>query len=145
MKNLNLKVQAYDDHLHQSLQQLWELDKTPESPSLSANNEKAIFHFNDTHQIQPDGQYKIKLPRSDHPPTIGQSRHTAVRRFQQNEKSLARKDKLEAFNQVLHEYVQLNHAEPAPSQDMDKSPPYIHYLPIHGVFKDLCDILESGA
>ena len=130
------KVQAYDDHLHQSLQQLWELDKTPESPSLSANDEKAIFHFNDTHQIQPDGRYKIKLPRSDHPPTIGQSRHTAVRRFQQNEKSLARKDKLKAFNQVLHEYVQLNHAEPVPSQDMDKSPPHIYYLPIHGVFKD---------
>ena len=37
------KVQAHDNHLHQSLQQLWELDKTPESPSLSANDEKAYF------------------------------------------------------------------------------------------------------
>ena len=66
-------LQAYDDHLHQSLQQLWELDKTPESPSLSANDKMAIFHFNDTHQIQPHHRYKIKLPRSDHPLTIGQS------------------------------------------------------------------------
>ena len=129
-----LKFQLKEDPLHLDLQRMWELEKTPETPHLNADDKAALYHFQDTHQIEEDGRYKVRVPKTTDPSSFGESRHIAVKRFLQNERSLKKKDKLEDFNQALQEYVDLNHAEPVSHSDLALAPHY--YLPVHGVFKE---------
>ena len=70
---------------------IWELDKTPESHKLSLDDEAALFHFLDTHQIHSDGRYIIQLPMMSDAPAVGESRHIALQHFKQNEKSLEKR------------------------------------------------------
>ncbi len=93
-----------------------------------------VQNFQDTHQIQADGRYMVKLPRVFNPPDLGESRSRAIQRFRQNEKSLKRKHKIKYFNAVLKEYLDLDHAEPVPSEAKDALS--VCYLPIHRVFKE---------
>lgn len=127
-----LQVHMTEDNLAEDLSRLWELDKTPESANLSSRDEDIVQHFQDTHQVDSDGRYIVKLPRIPNPPQLGKSRNLAVRRFEQNEKSLDRKGRAAEFNAALSEYVQLEHAEIVPDKEMTL-PHY--YLPVHGVFK----------
>ncbi len=128
-----LKIQTAEDNLQQDLQLLWALDKTPETPTFNAVDEAAVYHFSDTHSIEEDGRYKVRLSRITNPPELGQSRHLALKRLQQNEKSLAKKGKLNEFNSALREYLQLGHAEEVTASEL----PLTHYyLPVHGVFKN---------
>ena len=71
---------------------------TPETPHFNADDEAALYHFQDTHQIEEGGRYKVRVPKTADPSSLGESRHIAVKRFLQKERSLKKKDKLEDFN-----------------------------------------------
>ena len=78
----------------------------------------------------------VSLPRKDDPPELGESRTTAVRWFLRNEKSLRAKGKLEAFQQVLQEYLDLGHVEIVPPDQLSGPTNMSYYLPVHGVVQD---------
>ncbi len=128
-----LKVHLKEDSLQQALQKLWELDQLPDTLKLDLADEAVVHHFEDTHSIQSNGRYVVRLPRKTDAPELGTSRHIAHRRFLQNEKSMERKGKLQDFNLAMQEYLNLQHAELVPHDELDL-PSY--YLPVHGVFKE---------
>ncbi len=109
-----LQTQPKEDPLQRSLERLWELDQVPNSSSLTPDETTVVQHFKDTHKIESIGRYMVELPRILNPPQLGESRNRAIQRFQQNEKSLRRKRKLDDFNFVLKEYLDLDHAELVP-------------------------------
>jgi len=78
---------------------------------LSLEDEEVKQHFLDTHQIDTDGRYIVKLPRISNPSALGSSPNLAMRRCIQNSKSLTRKRKAAEFDTALSEYVQLQHAK----------------------------------
>ncbi len=100
--------------------------------TLVSRRRRSHSAFLDTHKIDTDGRYIVKLPRVSNPPALGSSRNLAMRRYLQNERSLNRKGKSAEFNAALSEYVYLQHAEEVPTQQMTS--PHC-YLPVHGVFK----------
>jgi len=102
-------------------------------PACGDNRRHVTVHFNETHSIDKDGRYIVKLPRIANPPTLGTSKHLAITRHKQSQRSLVRKGKVREFNNALAEYQELGHAEEAPG--LDPSAPH-YYLPVHGVFKD---------
>ena len=59
-----------------------------------------------------------------------------MRCFLQNERSLSQKEKLSDFEAVLKEYVDLDHAEKVPSNNLSKPATDMFYLPTHGVVKE---------
>ena len=124
---------ALPDDLNSNLSRLWELDQVPEAPSCSADDAKAVRHFHDTIKYV-NGRFSVSLPHVSDAPTLGDSRKQAYKRLLSNERSLLAKDKLEAFNNVLREYIDLGHAHFVPADQLHNSPSY--YLPVHGVFKD---------
>jgi len=75
------------------------------------DDETALFHFSETHQIRSDRLYIVQLPKMSDAAAVGKSRHIALRRFKQNKK-LLRKGKLQA---LIKNYVDLNHADPIPA------------------------------
>ncbi len=120
--------------LQDDLSKLWELDRVPESPKLSPDDQQVINDFDKSYSLC-NGRFSVSLPRTADPPKLGESRRQAVSRLLQNEKSLTRKGKLEAFQTAVREYVDLGHAHIIPNHQL--RPPDDHfYLPVHGVFKD---------
>ncbi len=120
--------------LQDDLTKLWELDRVPESPELSSEDQQVINDFHQSYSLR-NGRFSVSLPRTADPPQLGESRRQAVSRLLQNEKSLTRKGKLEAFQTAVREYVDLGHAHVIPNHQL--RPPDNHfYLPVHGVFKD---------
>ena len=65
-----------------------------------------------------------------------ESRPPALRRFVSLERSLKAKGQLQSFNNVMEEYLTLNHAEIVPDQDLKKSCEKVFYLPIQVVVKE---------
>jgi len=122
-----LQLHTSEDNLQESLNRLWELDRTPELAHLTAQEEEITQHFLDTHQRDEDGRYIVKLPRVPNPAEIGTSRSQAIRRFQQNDKSLTRKGKAEEFHGALSEYLHLDHSEVVSPSDIGRKH---YYLPM---------------
>ena len=111
------------------------MDEIPGDNDHTTDEQRAIAHFKDTYVRDPDGRYRVQLPRKDPLPVLGASRHTAHKRYEQNERSLKRKGTLDAFNTAVAEYEDLGHAEPVPAEDLDKDVSSTFYLPMHGVSK----------
>ncbi len=63
------------------LQRLWAMDEVPGDHDYTADEHQAIAHFKDTHQRDPDGRYRVQLPRKTPPPVMGASRPNAQKRF----------------------------------------------------------------
>ncbi len=119
--------------LQDDLGRLWELDRVPEAPQWSAEDEAVLADFDRTH-TRVDRRFSVSLPRMTNPPPVGDTRKQAVSRLLANERSLLAKDKLDAFHTVVREYLSLDHAEIVPPSELHSTPHC--YLPVHGVFKE---------
>jgi len=75
----------------------------------------------------------VQLPCLKNPPSLGNSWGQAVKQRISDEKSIVSKDCLNNFNNVLHEYLVLDHAEMVPRADLHLQPHY--YLPVHCILK----------
>ena len=128
-----LKIQTSEDMFDQELALLWDLERTPENFTLNSSEDAAVMHFNDTHSFNQEGRYVVQLPRIENPPSLGESRAMASRRYFSNEKSLKNKGKYREFQNALLEYIELGHAESVPPQELHNKS---YYLPVHSVFKD---------
>ena len=120
-----------------SLKRFWEIEEAPapEKKKLAKSEELVEQHFADTHSyIESRKRYMVRLPRVNEKLTLGESKTLAVKRAKGNEKSLIRKDKLEAFQTVMQEYVDLGHAQKV-TEKMGVAPDS-YYMPIHSVFKE---------
>ena len=68
-------------------------------------------HYKDTHYYdESQKRYVVRLPKSEDQPSLGESRTQAINRAKANERSLLKKGKLQQFQQVMKEYVDLGHA-----------------------------------
>ena len=84
---------------------------------LTQKEVKVEKHYEMTHSYSAeDRRYTVRLPKVDSPPQLGESRTQAVNRARANEKSLIRKGRYKAFQDVMLEYVTLGHAVEVPGQ-----------------------------
>lgn len=92
----------------------------------------------------------IPLPRKTDPPTLGESRSQAVKRFITLERSLQYKGRVQDFNEAT-EYMESGHAEEVPTEDLSKSRGEVFYLPMHIVYKEsssttkVCVVFDASA
>ena len=106
---------------------IYELEKTP-------NEIMVENHYQETHSFdEQQHRYMVRLPKSDAESGLGESKTQALNRARANERSLIRKGKLEDFNKVMKEYVDMEHAQLVNGRVHQSK---IYYMPIHAVFKD---------
>ena len=80
---------------------------------------------------------QMKLPLCNISWTLGSSRPAALRRFRANKRKLnATEGHWEEFCCGLDEYIEMDHAELVPKEDLDKPDKDRYYLPMHGVRKE---------
>ena len=76
-------------------------DLSEEKTAVTSDEQQAMDHFIRNTTRNDDGRYCVCLPRRDNPPTLGQSRKNALRRYLANEQSLKKQGRLNAFNAVV--------------------------------------------
>ena len=137
MVNVCLRSSAIDQQTHQLVESFWKIEDVPfPNLHLSLEDSQAVDHFKDTHLRDNDGRYIVRLPRHQPPLELGCSRDQAVRRFQQNYKSLDKKEKWEQFRDAVDEYATLQHAEEVPAASLTKAEAECFYMPMHSVTKE---------
>ncbi|XP_073967400.1 uncharacterized protein [Choristoneura fumiferana] len=122
--------------LHSMLKKFWELETIEEDTyALTSDDRKAEENFENTHKRNSDGRYVVRLPFREEPPTLPlNSRDIAVRRWIALEKRLERTPSLKTdYNNVLQEYIDLNHMERIEGDDSTEK---CVYLPHHAVVRD---------
>ena len=119
------------------LRRFWETEENPNSKVSSFSEERSVMqHFRETHYRNDAGRFVVPLPKKPHAKPLGESRSQAVRRFLSLECSLHSKDQFKAFSNVMEEYFQMEHAEPVPTADLEKSQHKVFYWPMHAVRKE---------
>ena len=89
--------------LDKALEKMWTFTSTPEEKNpFSLDEQFAISQFKDTYKCLPDCSYEVTTPKKYPLPELEESRTTALKRFQANEKSLAHKGKLDVFNEAMY-------------------------------------------
>ena len=95
-----------------------------------------MSHFEENHRRTKDGRFVVPLPKKPDPPSLGESRSQAVRRFLSLERSVQSKNEFSMFNSVMQEYFDLCHTEPVPAADLERPEKDVFYLPMHAVKKE---------
>ena len=119
------------------LRRFWEIEENPNSEVYLSPEERSVMqHFKEMHYRNEVGRFVVPLPKKPHAKPLGESRSQAVRRFLSLERSLHCKGQFKAFSDVMKEYFQMEHAEPVPTADLEKSQHEVFYLPMHAVRKE---------
>ena len=90
-------------------------------------------HFESTHTLLPEGRFQVQLPWKADAPSLGESCLQAVRRFHA---SISRRGIWQVFQDVVKEYLDLEHTEPVPTKDLTLPHSQTYYMPMHAVIKD---------
>ena len=87
-----------------------------DSPSTKATAEEQLAQQHYADHVSYDlstCRYRVRLPVKADAPSLGDSRTQALQRYLSNEKSTIRRGTWTQFQQVVKEYLDLGHAQPA--------------------------------
>ena len=126
-----------DEILNATLSRFWELEEPPQAvPAFTPEELRVQKEYALKHVFLPSaGKYQVELPRKVTPLPLGESRGTALRRYHSNERALLRKGHWQQFQQVIQEYLDLDHARPVTAAELLLPNSEVFYLPMHGVHK----------
>ena len=137
LNQTELKLSAQNEVLNATLTRFWESEQPLLSrPAFSSEEIRVMKHFDDTHAfLSSVGRYRVCLPKKTQPLPLGESRGTALRRFQATERSLLKKGQWQSFQNVIQEDLDLEHARPVTPAELTTPTSDTFYLPMHGVYK----------
>lgn len=120
--------------VQQQLQKFWELEECPNVKCLSDEEQQCEDYFIDTIQKDETGRFIVSIPLKDSPGRLGESRSTAMKRFQHLEKRFHFNPILkESYTNFMTEYLNLGHMSRIEAPD-DSIPHF--YIPHHGVINE---------
>ncbi|XP_036340744.1 uncharacterized protein LOC118750117 [Rhagoletis pomonella] len=129
-----------NEHLNSQLRRFWELEELPPMQVITPEDKYCEDYYKATTTRSKNGRYVVRLPfKPQFPDTLalGHSRTSALQQFLSMEKNLLKKGELKtSYDNVLEEYLQLNHMEVVESYEKITKGKYTSfYLPHHAVIK----------
>ncbi|XP_055526934.1 uncharacterized protein LOC129719565 [Wyeomyia smithii] len=122
--------------LNNTLRLFWEQEELHRKPKLTPSETKVKEHFNSTLTRDVNGRFIVRLPFDNSKPPLGESLTVALKRLKSIQKRFESqpeyKREYEAF---MREYLELNHMEEVPADEIVKDPAECYYLPHHAVIK----------
>ena len=128
---------APDEQLNSTLARFWEMEEPPtQKPVLTTEEKRVQTEYELTHSFNPTaGKYQVVLPRKTADLKLGDSKGRAMQRYFSNERALLRKGTWPKFQQVVQEYLDLDHARLCTPAELLLPPSENYYLPMHSVYK----------
>nr|CAI5838764.1 unnamed protein product [Callosobruchus analis] len=138
--NSESKISKSSCHLSQivdiqkTLSQFWEVEEVSSTTKPMSLEEKLCEqHFSENLQLSPTGKYVVSIPFKDDINTLGDSRHTAEKRFLHLEKRLLSNPTMrKLYIDFMREYEDLGHMTKVTGENI--KPDY--FMPHHGVLKE---------
>ncbi|XP_075159812.1 uncharacterized protein LOC142232963 [Haematobia irritans] len=133
-------VSCESDTLGDVLRKFWEVEEVPSAPQTLDSDQYCLDFYTKTTTRGNDGRYIVRLPfRKDFPEGIalGSSRYIALGQYARMERTLAKNPDLQKqYNDVLNEYISMNHMQKVSSQEIVSHGKYFSfYLPHHAVVR----------
>ncbi|XP_048000292.1 uncharacterized protein LOC125237342 [Leguminivora glycinivorella] len=126
--------------LEEMVEKFWETERleSEENDTLTPQELRAEKIYQETVTRDVDGRYVVALPfKSDKPILPENSREIALRRFMSTERRLEANKKLrEAYNEVMREYITLQHMELIERDESVKETDKQVYLSHHPVIRE---------
>ncbi|XP_069962624.1 uncharacterized protein [Bactrocera oleae] len=123
-----------NESLNAKLEKLWKLEEIPTIPEAWTREQQSCEHiYNSTVSKRPCGRIVVKLPFKDDPTCLCESYTTALRRFNAQERRLAKSPQLkEQYVEFISDYESLGHMSVVKNPNL--SEPH-YYIPHHCVLK----------
>lgn len=123
-----------DETTNQLIEKFWKLEDTSDSEhQMSSVERRCETHFIQNIKRNPDGRFVVRLPFSENPKVLGNSKIMAFNRFMSLERRLINNPKLrEDYNKFMEEYEALGHMEEIQEEDIPDS---CYVMPHHCVLK----------
>lgn len=117
------------------VQQFWELEQVPTSPTLSSEEISCEEFYQQSHRRDESGRYVVSLPFKNSDSELGDSRSMALKRFLFLERRLEKDAELRReYSRFLREYEELGHCEIV-DESKDVPGTKFFYLPHHAVLR----------
>ncbi|XP_049548331.1 uncharacterized protein LOC125959546 [Anopheles darlingi] len=122
--------------LEAAVEKFWEMESVEIRTNYTPEEQYCEELFKSSTRRDEEGRYIVKLPRKPGSDAmIGNSKKTALRRFELLEKRLDRNAELKCdYHQFMHEYLDMGHMHLL-SPEEESKPLCSYYLPHHPVFK----------
>lgn len=116
------------------LERFWKLDDFTEERTFMTKAETLCEnHFVQNVTTNEQGRFVVRLPFSEEPSTLGESRNIAKKRFEALERRLERQPSIkQEYIKFMQEYERLGHMEKIQEQDI---PATNYFIPHHYVLK----------
>lgn len=125
------QVRCHAQNMDFSLEKFWEIEEGPQTQHWSAEEKRAVDHFNRHYRRDATGRYSVALPFNEKREQLGESFKTALKRFHALERKFKTDPELQAqYEANIKEYQQLQYL----SKVIDGSETKF-YLPHHAVIK----------
>lgn len=120
-------------NLEGAIAQLWELENIKPDKCLSVSERQCEDHFAQTHKMDEDGRFIVRIPFCDNPNALGDSHGIAFNRFLSLENRLAKNPEIKLqYVRFMEEYEALGHMTQIDTNSMIK-PNY--FIPHHCILK----------
>ena len=131
------QLQYRDAKLNATLMKFWELEEPSKvAPLFTPEEQRVLDEYQETHSfVKSEGRYQVTLPRNKKDLQLGDSRTIAKKRYLSNERALLRNKHYPAFQRVVEEYFELNHARRVTAAELLLPETQVFYLPMHGVHR----------
>ncbi|XP_062710264.1 uncharacterized protein LOC134288685 [Aedes albopictus] len=122
--------------LEESMERFWKTEELTINDNYSIEERHCEDFYKSTTSRDGTGRYIVRLPRKpDFDAMLGESKTSAMRRFDQLERRLDRDEKLkEEYHEFMKEYLSLGHMRLVETDDGNHS--HTYYLPHHPVIKE---------
>ncbi|XP_065085954.1 uncharacterized protein LOC135707972 [Ochlerotatus camptorhynchus] len=122
--------------LEENMERFWKTEELTVGDNYSIEERHCEDFYKSTTTRDNTGRYIVRLPRKpDFDAMLGESKFSALRRYEQLERRLDRDPQLkEEYQSFMKEYLSLGHMRLVETDDGSSS--HIYYLPHHPVIKE---------
>lgn len=132
--------------LAHNLEMLWQVDVVKERSLLTPEEQLCKKIFDESIKKGEDGHYVVAMPLVPNHPKLGNSLRAAIARQLQNEKRFRKDPALKAkYVNDLRQFIDLDHMELVPPQEIDKSSSEIYYIPHHAARSNKFRVVFDGS
>lgn len=126
-----------------NLERFWEVDDGPASHVMTEAEDRVESNFIATHQLK-NGRYVVTIPMIQSPPSLGDSRNTALRRLLSFEARMAKDaDFSKNCTNFFEDYINAGHMIPVEAAPSASSNAY--YIPYHAIKAKKFRIVFDGS
>lgn len=135
-----IKSDEMNERLDVLLQRFWAIEELPSTHPRTPAEDWCEKNFIETHR-RAEGRYVVTIPINEAAGGLGQSRGTALARFNQLERRLARDDELRRkYVEFMDEYLRMGHMREAPGEPIGTS----YYIPHHHVTRKFRVVFDAS-